>query len=85
MWSWFSEEGMKKHGLSNRHIWGKIVVRPYIGHSVLQFWRFDRDTIENYGTTDLCPPSGEVIGNDIAQRGSFRTWENNKVSTLILG
>ena len=75
MWSRFPEECMEEHGLPNRHIWGKIIVRANIGHTILQFWRIDRDTIENDGTTDLCPPAVEVIGNDIAQGSSFRTWE----------
>ena len=66
MWSRFPEECMEEHGLPNRHIWGKIIVRANIGHTILQFWRIDRDTIENDGTSDLCPPASEVIGNDIA-------------------
>ena len=75
MWSRFPEECMEEHGLPNRHIWGKIIVRANIGYTILQFWRIDRNTIENDGTTDLCPPSIEVIGNDIAQGSSFRTWK----------
>ena len=32
----------------------------------------------------LWPPAGEVIGNDIAQGGSFRTWEKCNDCVIII-
>ena len=33
------------------------------------------DVMNRWNIEKLSPQSGEVIGNDIAQGGSFRTWE----------
>ena len=32
----------------------------------------------------LWPPAGEVIGNDIAKGGSFRTWEKGNDCVIII-